>query len=135
MSRCAGWQTHGFTFIVMLLYHESDRRLPHSILSHFLDRGFPGWRAQNCASIVLCPPNNTRSSAIYKLTGRLPGWRAQDCAYMIIIKFNSFLQVKINILNILLQSRNPNFECLFHNASKKTIFKDTFTPTGINDGA
>ena len=53
--------------------------LPHSILSHFLDRGFPGFRAQNCASIVPCPPNNTQNSAIYKLTGGLPGWWVQDC--------------------------------------------------------
>ena len=46
-------------------------RIPHSILSHFLDRGFLGWRAQNWASIVPCPTNNTQSSAIYKLTIRL----------------------------------------------------------------
>jgi hypothetical protein len=55
----------------MLLYHESDRPLPHSILSHFFDRRFPGRRAQHCASIVLRPTNNTRSSAIYKLTVEL----------------------------------------------------------------
>ena len=71
MSRCAGWRTHGFTFLLMLLYHKSDWLLPHSILSHFFNHEFPGWKAQNCASIVLCPTNNTQSSAIYKLTAGL----------------------------------------------------------------
>ena len=46
-------------------------RIPHSILSHFLDRGFLGWRAQNWASVVSCPTNSTESSAIYKLTSGL----------------------------------------------------------------
>jgi hypothetical protein len=72
MSKCAGWRIHAFTFPLMLLYHESDRPLPHSILNHFFDRGFPTRRAQDCASIVLRPTNNTRSSPIYKLTTKFP---------------------------------------------------------------
>ena len=46
-------------------------RIPHSILSHFLDRGFSGWQAQNWASIVLCPTNSTQTSVIYKLISKL----------------------------------------------------------------
>jgi hypothetical protein len=46
-------------------------RIPHSILRHFLDRGFSGWRAENWASIVLCPTNSTQTSAIYKFIGGL----------------------------------------------------------------
>jgi hypothetical protein len=52
MSRCAGWRIHVFRFPLMLLYHESDRPLPRSIFNNFLDRGFPGRRAQHCVSIV-----------------------------------------------------------------------------------
>jgi hypothetical protein len=42
MCRRTGWQTHRFTFPLMLLYHESNRPLPHSMLSHFFDHDFSG---------------------------------------------------------------------------------------------
>jgi hypothetical protein len=41
MSGCAGRRTCGFTFALVLLYRDTDRPLPHSIPSHFSDRGFP----------------------------------------------------------------------------------------------
>jgi hypothetical protein len=53
MSNCVGWQTHGFTFALMLLYHDSNRPLPHSISSHFFDRRFPGKQSLDCTSIVM----------------------------------------------------------------------------------
>jgi hypothetical protein len=53
MSSCAGWRTCGFTFALVLLYRDSDRPLPHSMSSHFSDRGFLGRRALDCTSIVL----------------------------------------------------------------------------------
>jgi hypothetical protein len=72
MSNYAGWRTHRFTFLLMILYHGSDRPLPHSIHSHFFDHGFPGRWALDCTSIVFLPKNNTQTSAIYKLTVGLP---------------------------------------------------------------
>jgi hypothetical protein len=60
-----GWQ--GFPHI----------RIPHSILNHFLDLRFSGWRAQNWASIVLYPTSSTHSYTIYKLTGGLAGCMTQ----------------------------------------------------------
>jgi hypothetical protein len=72
MSRCAGWQIHVFRFPLMLLYHESNRPLLHSIFNNFLDRRFPGRRAQHCVSIVPLPANNTWTSLIYKLTTKFP---------------------------------------------------------------
>ena len=48
---------------------------PHSILGHFLDRGFLGWQAQNWVSVVPCPTNSTQSSTIYKLTSGLADYR------------------------------------------------------------
>jgi hypothetical protein len=34
-------------------------------------------KGKNISSIVLCPTNNTQSSALYKLTARLAGWLAK----------------------------------------------------------
>ena len=51
--------------------------ISHSILSHFLDRGFLGWRAQSWASIVLCPTNNTQQFGDIQIDRRtcgLVGW-------------------------------------------------------------
>jgi hypothetical protein len=72
MSKCLGWWIHTFTFPLMLLYHESDRPLLHSILNHFFDCGFLARRAQDCASIIPRPTNNTQSSMLYKLTTKIP---------------------------------------------------------------
>ena len=72
MSSCAGWQTRGFTFALVLLYRDSDRPLPHSIPIHFYVRIFLGKRALYCTSIVMWPANNTQTSAIYKLNAALP---------------------------------------------------------------
>jgi len=71
MSNCAGWWTHGFTFALVLLYHDSNRLLPHSIPSHFSDRGFPSRWALDCTTDVMWFANNTLTSAIYKFTTKL----------------------------------------------------------------
>jgi hypothetical protein len=41
MSGCAGRRACEFTFVLVLLYHNIDRPLPHSIPRHFSDHGFP----------------------------------------------------------------------------------------------
>jgi len=70
MSSCAGWQTRGFTFALVLLYRDSNCLLLHSMSSHFSDHGFPGRQALDCTSIVLWPANSTLTSTIYKfITG------------------------------------------------------------------
>jgi hypothetical protein len=58
-------------------------------LATFLDRGLAGWRAQNWASIVLCPANSTQSCAIYKLTSGLAGWLAQHCTSIVLCPPNN----------------------------------------------
>jgi hypothetical protein len=55
----------------------------HSILSHFLDRGFCGWRAENWASIVLRSTKSTHNSTIYKLKSGPAGWLAQYCTSVV----------------------------------------------------
>jgi hypothetical protein len=54
-----------------------------------LDRGFSGGRAQNWASIVLCPTNSTQNSAIYKLTSGPAGWLAQHCTSIVLCPPNN----------------------------------------------
>jgi hypothetical protein len=64
-----------------------------------------GSLAQHCTFIVMCPPNNTRSSATYKSTG-LHDWRVQDCNYLGMVILSSFIKktlfsnTKLSILNI-----------------------------------
>ena len=72
MSMCVGWRIHGFTFPLMLLYHDSYRPLSHSIPNHFFDCGFPGRRDLDCTSIVLWPTNNTLASVICKFISGIP---------------------------------------------------------------
>jgi hypothetical protein len=52
-SSCAGWWTCGFTFSLVLLYHDSDHLLPHSMSNHCFDNKFPGRWALDFTSIVL----------------------------------------------------------------------------------
>jgi hypothetical protein len=52
ISKCVGWQTHEFTFALVILYRDSDQSISHSIPSHFYDHKFHGSRALDCTCIV-----------------------------------------------------------------------------------
>ena len=60
-----------------------------SLIPYFATFWIVGSRAQNWASIVLCPTNSTQSFAIYKLTGRIVGWLAQHCTFIVLCPPNS----------------------------------------------
>jgi hypothetical protein len=77
------------------------------IPSHFLDRGFSGWRAQNWASIVSCPTNSTQNSTLYKLTGGPAGWLAQHCTPIVLCPPNNTQSSTIYILTDGLQGWRP----------------------------
>ena len=106
-------------------------RIPHSILSHFLNCGFSARRAENWVSIVLCPTNSTQSSTIYKLTGRLAGWLAQHCTSIVLCPPSSSWNSTIYKLTDRLHDwRAQYFHCLwmvipinYLTLSKNIIFK------------
>jgi hypothetical protein len=93
-------------------------RIPHSIPRHFLDRGFSGWRAQNWASIVLCPTNSTQNSALYKLTSGPAGWMAQHCTPIVLCHPNNSRSSAIYKLT----DRTPGLA-----ASRLRLFTDKLT--------
>ena len=85
-------------------------QISHSILSHFLDRGFSGWRAQNWASIAPYPTNSTQSFAIYKLTGRLDGSTLHFYCSMSSKQHSEFCDIQIDRRTLgLAGSRLPLF--------------------------
>ena len=71
---------------------------PNSSAIYKLTCRLVGWLAQHCTSIVLCPPNNTRSSTIYKLIDELQGWWAQDCNCLRMVIHINYLTLPKNII-------------------------------------
>ena len=59
-SRAGGLKIGPLWFYVLQIAPKS------SVIYKFIG-GLATWLAQHCISIVLCPPNNTQSSTIYKL--------------------------------------------------------------------
>jgi hypothetical protein len=59
-------------------------RIPHSIISQFLDHRFAAWRAENKVSIVLFPTNSTQTSAIYKLIEGTMGCLVEHFSFIVL---------------------------------------------------
>ena len=94
-----------------------------------LTSGHAGWLAQHCISIVLCPPNNTQSSMIYKLTDRLQGCRPQDCDCLrmvipvnyITLSKNIIFNIKLLILNIDIVQFNQTKKFVQYETGKRSV--------------
>jgi hypothetical protein len=78
-------------------------------MSHILHLRHIGYiKGQSMSSIILCPTNNTQSSALYKLTGKLAGWLAKKCNSIVLFPANNTCSSAIYELTDEIYNQEPS---------------------------